>query len=276
MNAIKTKYSEAAVQSLIEASREARSGNMKAADSHFQKADSAMKEHVNYLKSLGNHKEADYSKKMYEAQKRVMMEAHQFNVKSVKRKTKKSEADQINEIGKGIFLKAENISTKMKLGQSKNPRYQYKGFHELHPEDRQRILGMSGNPSMYPGMDHHKYVYPTDQSGRLVHSQRVMAPEGHDVAAAHAAMQESAPKGSKFTEGQGIRVDSPGHELHGKLGIVQMPHPSYPNKISVLFSGGRKELLDQSAIKPSSMSKVDVAKSTIIDIRSRLKNKKRQ
>lgn len=269
----KTKYSEAAIDSLIAASRAMRAGKKEEANKHFSNADSAIGEHISYLKSIGNHQEADHAKKHYESQKRVMMSAHKFSVKSVgSKKAKKSDSD-LNEIGKGVFLKAEKISTKMGLGQAGNPRYEYKGLHQLHPEDRQRVLGRSGNPAMYAGKEHHKFLYPTDSSGRLVHSSRIAAPGHHDFAAAKASMEGSEFKGNKYSEGQGVRVDQPGHELHGKLGMVQTPHPEFPDKISVLFSGGRKEFMDSSAVRPSSPSTVDKAKATVIDIRSRLKPK---
>ena len=270
---LKTKYSEAAIDSLIVASRAMRAGNQAEAEKHFSNADSAIAQHVDYLKSIGEHREADHAKKTYEAQKKTMMSAHKFNIKTLGgKKAKKSDSD-LNEIAKGVFLKADKISTTMKLGQSGNPRYEYKGLHELHPEDRQRVLGRSGNPAMYAGKEHHKFLYPTDSSGRLVHSSRIAAPGHHDFSAAKAAMDESEFKGHKYSEGQGVRVDLPGHELHGKLGMVQTPHPAFPDKVGVLFAGGRKEFMDSSAVRPSSQPSVDKAKATVIDIRSRLKPK---
>lgn len=70
-------------------------------------------------------------------------------------------------------------------------------------------------------------------------------------------------------------MDQPGHDLHGKLGIVQLPHPSHPDKIHVMFAQGKREFLDQSMVKPSSpSSRVEKAVATVIDIRSRLDKKK--
>lgn len=283
MAQIKTKHYDDAIQSLMMASKEARAGNVLNAKSHFDRADASMKEHVNYLNAIGERGEAEFSMKMYQKQKQVMESAHNFKVKNLR--TKKSEAEDgdqdsiskagAKEVGKGIFLKADRVSTKMKLGQSTNPRYQYKGLHELHAEDQQRVLGRAGNPSMYAGKDHHKFLYPTDSSGRLVHSQRIAAPAHHDFAAAHAAMQESQFKGHQFSEGQGVRVNQPGHELHGKLGIVQAPNPSFPDKVQVGFAGGKSEFMDHSMIQPSrGAPQVQKAKATVIDIRSRLDKKK--
>lgn len=193
----KTKYSEAAIEGLINASRAMRAGKVKEAEKHFSDADSAIGQHVEYLKSIGDHLEANHAQKTYNAQKKTMMSAHKFNVKSVgNKRTKKSEAD-LNEVARGIFLKAEKDSTTVKLGQSANPRYEYKGLHELHPEDRKRVLGRSGHQTMYAGKEHHKFLYPTDNSGRLVHSSRIAAPGHHDFSAAKAAMDESSGTGSK-------------------------------------------------------------------------------
>lgn len=262
---IKTKHSEFAVESLINASRAMREGNHEEAEKHFEAADAAIGRHVEYLNSIGETAEANHSKNMYEGQKRVMRSAHKLKIKDAK----KSEAS-VNQVGKGIFLKSE--FSKPKSTPSGNPRYSYKGLHELHPEDRQKVLGMSGSPSIYPGADHHKFVYPTDSSGRLVHSQRISAPAGHDFEAAKASMQESSG-GIKYSEGQGVRVHDPAHELHGKLGLVQLPNPSYPNKVQVMFAGGRREFLDQSKIQPSG-SKMAKALATVINIKSYLGKKK--
>lgn len=281
MDHIKTKHSEAAKDQLVEGARAARIPDAAKAQKHFDQADLHIKDHVVYLKSIGKHKEADHDQKTYEAVKKQLMQANKVVApKPSKPKKSKSSAsksdDSVNEIGRGIFLKAEKISTKMTLSKpAGNPRYEYKGLHELHPEDRQRVLGRAGNPSMYAGKDHHKFVYPTDSSGRLVHSQRIAAPAHHDFAAAQASAQESQHKGHQLSEGQGVRIDQPGHELHGKLGMVQLPHPLFPDKINVMFAGGRRELLDSSAIKPSSpRPQLEKAKATVIDIRSRLQKKK--
>lgn len=272
----KTFHSEMAIQHLINASRAARRGDAKEASSYFEEADKSIEQHVNYLRSIGNHDEAEHAQKTYAKQKKIMLSAHKFNVKSVKNiKAKKSDFDesgegQFKKVSEGIFLKAETV----KLGQSGNPRYEYKGLHELNPEDRQRVLGRAGNRPMYPGKEHHKFLYPTDSSGSLVHSGRVAAPASHDFAAAHASMQESEFKGKKLSEGQGVRMNQPGHELHGKLGVVQPPHPSFPDKIHVMFQGGRREFLDHSMVNTSKPGEqVKKAKSTVIDIRSRLDKK---
>jgi hypothetical protein len=271
---MKTRFSDSAIESLINASRALREGRDSDAEAHFQDADNHNKMHIDYLKSVNQHTEAGFADKMYQQQKQIMREAHKISIPDVKqpekKETKKSMVSHdVRQVEKGIFLKAEKVQ---RLGQSGNPRYQYKGLHELHPEDRKRVLGRSGNQPMYPGADHHKFVYPTDSEGRLVFSARLAAPAHHDFSAAKASMEES-DSGIKFKQGQGVRIDDPSHELHGSLGLVQLPHPSFPDKVQVMFAGGRREFLDQSKIKPSSQG-VQKAVSTVIDIKSRLKKPK--
>lgn len=278
MSVTRTKHSQAAFDNLVLGARENRLGNAKKADEHFTQADKHMDDHVKYLQSIGGHQEANDTLKQYQVQKKHMMAAtspiKDIPKKEEQPKVKVKKSEGIRELGKGIFAKAEKVVPAK--SPSANPRYQYKGLHELHPEDQKRIVGALGGPSMYAGQDHHKFVYPTDQSGRLVHSQRIAAPEHHDFASAGQAMEQAKSKGVSFSEGQGVRMNQEGHELHGKLGIVRMHNPAFPGKVHVEFQGGRREFLDPGHIKTSGLAAKTLGKAQaiIIDIRSRLNKKK--
>lgn len=117
-----------------------------------------------------------------------------------------------------------------------DPRYKYKAFGSLTDQEKLAASHAFGERDM------HDHLYPVDESGALVHGTRWRAP-----AQVMARMKSAPQAGSKtpvgatgapkippqHKRGAAVKINAPGHPLHGQFGIVELPNPSMPNKISV-------------------------------------------
>ena len=237
-----------ALSSIYRASVSAYSGDHKEASEHIKQAHAHVGEHVKELTESGKHDEATSfnteAQKLLKRLDGIMKRTKNFWPS----RTKKSETAN-NDLNKVDVKKPyPNLASTQKKTLNThpgfNPNVDYKAFHELSPEDKKKALHAFGQKDM----ESHLYAHDR-KSGEMIHGQRWKAPAE--------MLKERKPKANEpfsfvdpvrpqispqHRQGAGVRVNAQGHEMHGKLGIVQLPNPNVPNKVGVrLENNGRFE-----------------------------------
>lgn len=243
-------FHEMAIEHIVLAHHCANEGKEHEMTSHWQEALSSAGHYMRVLKLQGKHQEAkDYIQGVEHHGERIrtLLGRRMQKVECTHDHSKL--AKEVACTGCGYMNKSEAIEkadrpmtsasparkemnskgaldTKMHLTKPKqDPRYNYKKIHELHPEDQQHAQNKYSNDVK---QNQGRYLYPVDkQSGRLAHA--AVAPyEGthHPVASTNQLKPE-------HTKGASVRINSAGHEHHGKLGIMRGAHPDIPGKVGV-------------------------------------------
>jgi hypothetical protein len=144
----------------------------------------------------------------------------------------KSEIDNMTdeELEKALIIipgtKPAKVSTKVEVDRQpgKDPRYDYKPFHELGHDDQIKATHAFQDKDMG---SHH---YPVEKDGgAFVHGATrwkqitpQATPEDHKVLVA-----------PEHRAGAYVRINAEGTPHHSKVGIVRMPHPNFPGKVPV-------------------------------------------
>lgn len=118
------------------------------------------------------------------------------------------------------------IPTQINRAPGMDPRYQYKPFHELKQEDKQRAH------YAFNGKDMENYHYPTQQ-GNFVHGTRALRPANQEGAQPPKGDSNSYMKPEHKVNAD-VKIDHPENkELHGQRGFIRMPNPNMPGKVRV-------------------------------------------
>jgi hypothetical protein len=122
--------------------------------------------------------------------------------------------------------KPAKIATKVAVDRQpgKDPRYNYKPFHELSHDDQVKAT----HAFQAKDLGHHHY--PVDkETGEFVHGAtrwRQAAPQAKPV-------DHNVLVAPEHRAGASVRINAEGSPHHGKLGMVKMPHPNFPGKVPV-------------------------------------------
>jgi hypothetical protein len=235
----RTKAShELAISHIVLATQEAQKGNAFRAKSHVSQAKKFADTHVNGLKMVGMHDEANkYLKAFQDHVKRVET---LLNTKAAK----KSECSEDHSLVKtctkcGYMNKSDDldkIEPKMQIkSPGQDPRYKYKAIHELSSEDQARAYHKFQNKEMG------RYLYPVDESGTLVHGTRAPMPKDKIIAPKPLSAEYQQLKPHHLRD-SAVRINAPGHPAHGKLGIVQGSNPMQGGKIEVKMGTGSSQV----------------------------------
>lgn len=254
MNLKQTNFHETAIEHIVHATREADKGDGPQAEHHISESKQHAQHHAKLLKMRGLHKDADMYLKSHESHcsritallNRRIQKTDEASSKCVKDHSGMEKGQQCN---CGYMMKSEDLekafntpfvpssparkeynqTSSLKPMQmtkpGQDPRYSYKKIHELSPADQEKA--QQSYPHLKTNMG--RYLFPTDsKTGELAHA-RVAPYEGSSAPAA-SNYSELKPE---HTKGTAVRINAPGHEQHGKLGIMQGKHPSYGNKVGV-------------------------------------------
>lgn len=244
----------------------AHGGNYAKAEDHIVKAHESVGAHVTELTKAGKHSEATEFNTT--AQSYLMKLDSLIDTKRPKAVKKSFGAPSSLPKQGSRMEKPSDLNDKTKPKVNRNPGHQpnmqYKAFHEMTPEDQTRALHAHGEKDMLT------HLYPHDpKSGSYEYGKRWLAPKelikkpqaNTQFSPSSAVQPQLAPQ---HRVGAGIRVSAEGHELHGKMGMVQAPNPSMPGKIAIKVQNkGRFEnhFMEPHEVKSSklaSMSKSEV------------------
>lgn len=219
---------------IVHAHDHAKAGLVDHAKEHFGHAKDYMNKHVSELKQANKHQEAadfetnvqSYLTKLDDMIKRASKYPKKF--------FKNDEDMTIEELEKAITMvpgtKPAKIETKVAVDRQpgRDPRYDYKPFHELSHEGQVKATHAFQSKDMG---NHH---YPVDkQTGEFVNgatrwkqlgSAPQATPGSHGVVVA-----------PEHRTGASVRIHAEGSEHHGKLGIVKLPNPHFPGKVAVQY-----------------------------------------
>lgn len=213
-----------AIESIVVATEHAQKGDSANMEQSLKEAKIYSDMHSNKLSMQGRHDESKVYKKG--------LDDHYSRIRNIC----KAVSDDLS-----VRKSADDFSTKPKYGYntgsienmkvkrpSKDARYDYKAFGDLHPEDRTAAV------KQYVGGRPEAHEYPVDkQSGRLVNGKRVPSPQSEKASIAK-PNKTSYGTGIKprFQEGMAVRVKAEGPHK-GKLGIVRRDNPAFPGRTMV-------------------------------------------
>ena len=122
-------------------------------------------------------------------------------------------------------LKPAKISTKVAVDRQpgKDPRYDYKPFHELSHDDQVKAT------QAFQAKDLNHHHYPVDkETGSFVHGAtrwKQTTPS--------APVNDKAVVAPEHRAGAFVRINAEGSPHHGKVGKVKMPNAHFPGKVPV-------------------------------------------
>lgn len=129
----------------------------------------------------------------------------------------------------------------------RDPRYDYKAFHEMNTEEQTAALNAFRH-SKDPVADYH---YAFDQvTGQLVHGQRWLRPsEAKNRQGKPKVMPNKNPL-PQHMPGATVTISSPGHTFHGHSAEVQRPNPQMPGKIRVKVKNRQTNRVEDAYVLP--------------------------
>lgn len=237
-----------AVSHIVLAQHEVDKGNHSVARQHLRKAQAFAESHSRVLKTMGQH---DESKKYMDA-----FQEHVSRINSLmSRKAKKSECSEDHQkmdVCKCGYMRKSEPMEKIEPKQpikspGQDPRYHYKPIHELSDADQAAAY------HKFSGKDIARYMYPVDkETGALVHASRAPLPADKPMVPRplSADYQKLGPHHQRDSS---IRINAPGHPMHGKLGVVAGANPAMGGKIAVKMGTSAASIMhfDPEQVKPS-------------------------
>lgn len=239
---------EMAMNHIILATSEAEKGNHKRVQGHLNHAKGYAESHCRALRMMGQH---DESNKYMTAFQNHMKRIQSVLISSKKKNDLTCSEDHslVKTCTKcGYMNKSlEKIEPKQQIKvPGQDPRYKYKAIHELSSADQASAYHKFQNKQMG------QYLYPVDEKGGLVHASRAPMPKDK--------VSTPKPLSSEYNKLQphhlrdsSVRINAPGHPMHGKLGIVQGADPSKGGKVTVRVGTGGAEVMhfDPEQVGPS-------------------------
>ena len=229
---------------IVHAHDHAKAGYIPQAEDHQKKALSYFDKHKKGLEAIGHTQTAasfhDEMTPYFDKLDKIISEAKKTSeakkppLSRFLSRLRRSEVDNMTEeeLEKAIMAipgtKPAKIATKVEVDRQpgRDPRYNYKPFHDLSHEDQVKATHAFQDRDMG---NHH---YPVDkQTGEFVHgATRWLQPKSAPQATPSSQGVVVAPE---HRAGASVRINSEGSPHHGKLGIVKMPNPHFPGKVPV-------------------------------------------